>query len=273
VTRGFSAAVHTAILAIAVGCGAPDRDATTAETIASAVEAPNPKGGALASAQTSTTAAPLASPTAVVASSSSSSSAATVRPTLRYLALGDSFTIGTGSSEEQAFPAVFARTSGCDVTLKNVARNGFTTDDVLSKELPALASFGPDFVTLGIGANDFVQHHAEAAYVANVRRILDAILAAGVQPDRVVLVPQPDWSRSPAAKSFGTESEIRAHIEKMNGVLHEEGSKRGMRWLAIDPMLKEQADRRELAPDGLHPAASAHAAWAKALAREVCPAR
>ncbi|HTJ80558.1 MAG TPA: SGNH/GDSL hydrolase family protein [Polyangiaceae bacterium] len=179
--------------------------------------------------------------------------------------------MGTGSREEQSFPAVFAKTAGCDVTLSNVARNGFTTDDVIARELPALASFKPDFVTLGIGANDFVQRHTEGAYVANVGKILDAILAAGVRPDAVVLVPQPDWSRSPAAKGFGTPDEIHARIEKMNRVLHEEGTKRGMRWLAIEPLLAAQAARHDLATDGLHPSASAHAEWAAVLVRDVCP--
>jgi hypothetical protein len=57
----------------------------------------------------------------------------------------------------------------------------------------------------------------------------------------------------------------------MNRVLHEEGTKRGMRWLAIEPLLAAQAARRDLATDGLHPSAGAHAEWAAVLVRDVCP--
>lgn len=216
-------------------------------------------------------AAPLA-PSPSAASPVGSSSSAARLPALRYLALGDSFTIGTGSAESDAFPAVFARTSGCEVTLLNVAKNGYTTDDVLRRELPALAEFRPDFVTLGIGANDRVRGAPLAAYERNVERILDAVLAAGVAPERVFLVPQPDWSRSPAARDFGEPAELSRSITDMNAALRRAGAKRGLRWLEIDGLLADQARRGMLAPDRLHPSREAHAAWAAALVRAACPA-
>src|SRR5689334_6941769 len=57
----------------------------------------------------------------------------------RYLAVGDSFTIGTGASPERSFPArLVARWKDkCAVVLENVAVNGYTTDDVIAEELPA----------------------------------------------------------------------------------------------------------------------------------------
>src|SRR4051794_11307358 len=58
---------------------------------------------------------------------------------IRYLALGDSFTAGTGNQLADAFPSRLAslwRAHGRRVTLKNVAVNGYTTEDVQEKELP-----------------------------------------------------------------------------------------------------------------------------------------
>ena len=72
---------------------------------------------------------------------------------IRYLALGDSFTIGTGSSPAQAFPARLVeiwRSSGRAVTLKNVAVNGFTTQNLLDREMVEVAPFAPTLVTLAM---------------------------------------------------------------------------------------------------------------------------
>ena len=42
------------------------------------------------------------------------------------------------------------------VTLANPAVNGYTTDDLIEKELSLVASFLPTLVTLLIGANDMM---------------------------------------------------------------------------------------------------------------------
>src|SRR5438270_2181828 len=78
----------------------------------------------------------------------------------RFLALGDSFTIGTGTTPDRSFPAVLVgiwRDRGARVELSNPAMNGYTTDDLIADELPLVASYGPDLVTVLIGANDIVQ--------------------------------------------------------------------------------------------------------------------
>ena len=211
---------------------------------------------------------------AVGCSSSSAPGTVSARPkpaSFRYLALGDSFTIGTGSKEEEAFPAVFAQTSACRVDLRNVARNGFTTADLIQKELPALATFHPDFVTLAIGANDFVQGRSLDDYRKGVNDILAAVVAAGVKPERIVLLPQPRWDRSPTGSKFGAPDDVRVAISTMNAILKEEGARVGARWLGIEALLDQQAESRAFADDGLHPNAEALAAWAKELDAFVCP--
>src|SRR3712207_2472695 len=72
------------------------------------------------------------------------------RSAVRVLALGDSFTIGTGSSPESAFPARVAerwRATGCNVELRNVAVNGYSTREIIDRELPELETFAPTWIT------------------------------------------------------------------------------------------------------------------------------
>lgn len=186
---------------------------------------------------------------------------------MRYLALGDSFTIGTGSPPPGAFPTRLAdrwRSQGCSLEVKNVAVNGYTTNDVIAEELPALPTFRPTVVTLAIGANDIVQGHSIEAYRANVRRILDAASATGA---RVVAIPQPDWSRSPSAASFGTREALADAIVRFNGALAEEARAKGAAWVDLVPLMQQQALSGLLASDGLHPSAAAYDAWAAELSR------
>lgn len=185
----------------------------------------------------------------------------------RYLALGDSFTIGTGGAPARAFPARLGdrwTAQGCAVELQNVAVNGYTTDDVIAHQLPVLGTFRPTFVTVAIGANDIVQGHGIEAYRANVRRILDAALATGA---RVVVLPQPDWSRSPMATSFGAAAALDETITRFNAALAEEARAKRAQWVDLVPLMRTQAASGMVAGDGLHPSADAYDAWAAELAR------
>lgn len=193
---------------------------------------------------------------------------------IRFLALGDSFTIGTGSTPSESFPARLAgrwRAKGCALALENVAVNGYTSDDVIQLELPSIAMFHPTFVTVAVGANDIVQGRSLDAYQKNVRRILDASKASGA---RVVVVPQPDWSRSPTAASFGTQPALAESIARFNAALAAEARASGAEWVDLVPLMLEQAGAGMLASDGLHPSSSAYDQWAAELARVLlspCP--
>jgi acyl-CoA thioesterase I len=185
---------------------------------------------------------------------------------IRYLALGDSFTIGTGSSPDLAFPSQLKRLllkRGLDVRLENGAVNGYSTNEVIDRELEALPRFKPDTVTLAIGANDIVRGDDARAYRENLKVIFRAISKAGVK--RVFVLPQPDWSQSPVAKGFGDPDELRGRIEAYNTILAEEAKAAGATYLDLFPQFVEQAKQGQLAPDGLHPSPKAYASWAESL--------
>ncbi len=188
-------------------------------------------------------------------------------PGIRYLALGDSFTIGTGSSPDLAFPSQLKRLllkKGVDVRLENVAVNGYSTNEVIARELEALGRFKPDTVTLAIGANDIVRGDNETRYRENLKVIFKAIAKAGVK--RVFVLPQPDWSQSPIAAGFGDPQELRSRIEAYNAILSDEARQAGATYVDLFPQFVEQAKQGLIAPDGLHPSPKAYAFWAESLA-------
>ena len=187
----------------------------------------------------------------------------------RFLALGDSFTIGTGTTPDRSFPAVLTRIwtdRGREVVLANPAVNGYTTEDLINEELPLVATFRPTLITLLVGANDIVQRNSEDRYRRELRTVHERIRADA--PDaRVVALPQPDWSLSPAGSGFGDGSVIARAIERFNAIARDEAERATASWVDLFPLMREQGRRKLFAADGLHPSADAYAEWAEVLAR------
>ena len=186
----------------------------------------------------------------------------------RYLALGDSFTIGTGVGAERSFPAELVRRwrrRGIEVELTHPAVNGYTTDGLIEHELPLAREVRPTLVTLLIGANDIVRQSDLPRYRAQVRRIVGGLVSAGVAPVAIHGLPQPDWSLSPAAAAFGTRAALRARIVEFNDALRDEVTVAGGTYLDLFSEMRRQAETGMLAPDGLHPSADALAEWAEWL--------
>ena len=213
-----------------------------------------------------------ASPPAPAAASAPPAASAS-GPPIRYLALGDSFTAGTGSRPDQAFPQRLAarlRARGTAIAVENLGVNGYTTDDSHGARAPPRGAVRPTLVTLAIGANDLVRGSTLERYRGQVRGILAAIVGAGV-PRGVFVLPQPDWSRSPVAADFGDPRALRARIEAYNDALRAEAEAVGARWVDLFPRMQREAEAGMIAPDGLHPAAGAYDEWADDLAGRVVP--
>ena len=201
---------------------------------------------------------------------------------VRYLALGDSFTIGTGTTPDRSFPAVLVWAwweAGMECDLRNPAVNGYTTDDLIREELPLVEAFAPDLVTVLIGANDIVTALRERAavteaaqerYRRQLRRIFERI-RSDAPAARVVGLPQPDWSLTPGGSAFGAPSALGKLIERFNEIAREECERAGGTYIDIFPLMREQMRTGMTAPDGLHPSAAAYWQWAGALKEDLLP--
>jgi lysophospholipase L1-like esterase len=154
--------------------------------------------------------------------------------------------------------------AGRAVLLRNPAVNGYRTDDLIAHELPLVAEFLPTMVTVLIGANDIVAGSSDERYREQLRLIHRRVRADA--PDaRVYALPQPDWSLSRAGASFGDAAAIAARIERFNAIARAEAERAGAAYVDVGPLMRDQMRRGMLAPDGLHPSATAYAEWARAL--------
>jgi acyl-CoA thioesterase-1 len=190
---------------------------------------------------------------------------------IRYVALGDSYTIGTGLEDEsQNFPTLLARRiideTGVDVALANLGVNGYTTTDLIREELPVARRIRPGLVTVLIGANDVVQGSSEPTYRSRLVEIYDALVALDLPATRVLAISTPDFSALPGAAPFGTPRDLRARIDAFNRIAQSEAADRGFHHADISAISREDSRGRDwLAADGLHPGPAQHRAIADQL--------
>jgi lysophospholipase L1-like esterase len=186
---------------------------------------------------------------------------------LRYVALGDSYTIGTSVSSADSWPSQLVERLGGRLELvANLGVNGYSSADLVAAELPALPDLDPEFVTVQIGVNDVVRGVPEATYSENVTYILDALLER-LPPNRILAVATPDYTLTPMGGSFGNPAQQSAEIAAFNQVLQKEADARG---IAFVPDIYEisrrvASDPSLVAPDGLHPSGAQYALWVDAI--------
>ena len=196
------------------------------------------------------------------------------QPPVRYVALGDSYTIGTSVSVDARWPnqlvAALAASGSSGSTrldlIANLGVNGYTSRDVIDVELPQLASLKPEFITLLIGVNDVVQGVPTEIYRTNIVRILDDLVAR-VGAARVLVVTTPDYTVTPAGADYGNPVQQAAGIRENNTILTTLATARGIVAVDIyDISLGAGSDRSLVADDGLHPSGTQYARWVERIA-------
>jgi lysophospholipase L1-like esterase len=203
---------------------------------------------------------------------------------LRYVALGDSSTIGSGLPRQiDRWPNQLVRALRPELRIQlvdNLAVQRHGTVDVIDEQLPVLEELAPDLVSLQVGVNDIVIAGGltEREYRDNLVTILDgtdASAAGGartgildmVPPERVLLVTTPDFTLAPdVPPGFGREGTAEK-IDGFNAILGELAAERGVAVVDVSPIsdLVPQ-DPTLIADDGLHPSAKQFAGWVELIA-------
>jgi len=193
---------------------------------------------------------------------------------LRYVAIGDSYTIGTGVSAMQSWPSLLAdhlRSQGIKIYLvANPSQGGWTTFHALRHQLPVYQKAKPDFATLMIGANDWVGGVTAEAFRASLAKLMDAMLAelpvVPGQNKRLLVINIPDFSATPQGKVFERGRDISHGLGEFNQIIAEEASKRTLTVIDIFPVSqKMRTDPTLISSDGMHPSAKGYLLFEEAI--------
>lgn len=188
----------------------------------------------------------------------------------RFLALGDSFTIGEGVEEDVRWPSQLAdslrRRNFPMAEPEIVARTGWTTADLLA-ELNQNPPSGPfTLVTLQIGVNDQFQGRPIEEFRRDFKALLDrAIDLAGGKRMHVVVVSIPDWSVTPFAEGKDRKK-IAAEIDQFNEAMHQAMMGSGTMFVDVTSISREGAgDTTMVTTDKLHPSGPMYTRWVGAI--------
>lgn len=188
-------------------------------------------------------------------------------PTIRYLALGDSYTIGESVPAEERWSNQLVKllaAEGVQMDVTIIARTGWTVDELWEgiQINPPKGTY--NLVTLLIGVNDQYRGYSVNEYREDFRFILGkAIEYAGGDPAKVIVLSIPDWGVTPFAADRDRQ-QITKQIDQFNLVNHEESQKAGVRYVDITPASRKAvSDLTLIASDGLHPSGEMYALWAQ----------
>ncbi len=195
--------------------------------------------------------------------------AQTKKEPLRYLALGDSYTIGESVAENERWPVQLAKAlseSGMPVgTPKIIAVTGWRTDNLRNGIDIAQIKEKYDLVSLLIGVNNQYQGKPADAYATEYEGLLKtAIQLAGGDKSRVFVVSIPDYGFTPYGKP--KQEKISKELDEFNAINKHITELYGVAYIDITDISRRGLDEPELmATDGLHPSGKQYTLWVERI--------
>tara|TARA_R110000851_G_scaffold61343_4_gene141210 strand:+ start:320370 stop:321011 length:642 start_codon:yes stop_codon:yes gene_type:complete len=193
----------------------------------------------------------------------------------RYLALGDSYTIGESVCDTCRFPEQLKKE--LDERLKKqgdikiIAKTGWTTTDLLNAIAQQKPSNDYDLVTLLIGVNNQYQGQPFSTYEKEFPELLNkAIQFAGGNKDNVIVVSIPDYAFTPFGQTKSDPSNISEELDRYNAFAKKIADERGVSFENITPITRNGLKNKSLvASDGLHPSKGAYNQFVELLSTKV----
>jgi acyl-CoA thioesterase I len=193
---------------------------------------------------------------------------------VRYLALGDSYTIGEDVPESDRFPNQLAShldSLGFQVdSLLIIAKTGWTTAQLLQ----ALEDQNPDsawsYITLLIGVNNQYRGLSTEQYGIEFERLLDRAIASCENGRKgIAVLSIPDYGVTPFGKKRPNANEISDQIDSFNAIKRDICKIKGVDFFDITTISRQaESDLTLLASDQLHPSGRMYNLWVSEFAAQ-----
>jgi lysophospholipase L1-like esterase len=187
------------------------------------------------------------------------------KETIRFLALGDSYTIGESVDEKERWPVQLVKQLqeagySCE-SPQIIATTGWRTDDLQKAIEQSRLEKNFNLVSLLIGVNNQYQGKSSSNYSAEFEALLKtAIEYAEGKKDRVFVVSIPDYGFTPFGKE--NQSAITKAIDQFNSINKTITARYGIKYFDITGISRRGLAEPDLiAADGLHPSARMYSEW------------
>ena len=189
----------------------------------------------------------------------------------KYLALGDSYTIGESVEADKRWPVQLTKTLIANGKMIDepviIATTGWRTDDLKNAIVNARLKNEYDFVSLLIGVNNQFQGKSVDQYEIEFEDLLlSAITLAKGISGNVFVVSIPDYGYTPYGKA--RQIEISKAIDHFNEVSEKVSRKHGVKYFYITDISRRGLDQADLvAADGLHPSGKMYEVWVERISK------
>lgn len=185
----------------------------------------------------------------------------------RYLALGDSYTIGKGVEPTERysyFTVLSLRNLGADIQdPEYIATPGWTTANLLGAISDQDLQPNYDAVSILIGVNDQHLHVDTNNYKTEFAKVLErAIVLAKGKASSVYVLSIPDYSTTPFVLEID-KHEVAEQLSSFNRINKSITLQHGVSYIDITQLSREVLnDPSLLCPDSLHYSAKEYQKWA-----------
>lgn len=184
---------------------------------------------------------------------------------MKYLALGDSYTIGESVAEKDRWPVQLAaamRARGKNIGEPTIiATTGWRTDNLKNAINIAKLPSDYDLVSLLIGVNNQYQGKPLDQYKIEFEELLNtAIKLAQGKKENVFVVSIPDYGYTPFGKN--RQEKISRELDQFNAACKEITIKAEVKYFNITDISRKGLEYPALvAEDGLHPSGKMYGEW------------
>ncbi len=196
--------------------------------------------------------------------------------TIKYLALGDSYTIGEDVDFKENLPHHLAsllekKHPDQEIEIGVLAKTGWTSDELIEAMNSHNFQDQYDYVSLLIGVNNQYRNLPFAQFKSDINYLCEWIKSKVSLPENVLFISIPDWGQTPFGLKHDKHTDpqiVTQTLEEYNLFIAEMAKKHGFQYHSIFALSQAQghkktgADFTYLTPDLLHYNAIAYKEWA-----------
>jgi acyl-CoA thioesterase-1 len=182
-----------------------------------------------------------------------------------YVAIGDAYTLGEGLEKKDRFPSQLAdrfRNDSLSLSFElNFAKSGYIVKDLLSDVLPIIKELNPDFISITIGAYDWIIGKKEQQFGSDLEVLFRKLMLIKSKP-RIVLFTIPDISHTKDGLWYSLGRNPQEGIQKFNEILIEKAALYQIPVADIYQLsLNKNKERNYICWDEFHPSRLQYEKW------------
>jgi len=197
----------------------------------------------------------------------------TLKSPVKFLALGDSYTIGESVEASKNWPHQLVDSligHGVNAEKPQVlATTGWRTDDLMNAVSNSHLASNFNLISISIGVNNQYQGKPFSQFEKELPLLFSqALKHCNNDTSRIFLVSIPDYYFTPFGLSSKKGKTISIELDQYNAFMKQFAEKMQVSFIDITSISRNR-DEKLIAKDGLHPSAYQYSAWVSEMLKSI----